>query len=109
MDLLLEDDRCILSCKNSPIHFSVLIDKFNYTLPYDKIFGGVVGFKPQQFIKANGYSNRYLGWGAEDDDMYQRLKRACPRKIYICFLYLGLNDLQNWKFFDQISPTPDIL
>ena len=31
-------------------------------------------FSQEQYIRINGYSNRYFGWGGEDDDLYHRLK-----------------------------------
>ena len=36
------------------------------------MFGGVVALKPEQFVAANGFSNRFHGWGGEDDDFYGR-------------------------------------
>ena len=36
----------------------------------------MITFKPEHFRRVNGYSNAYWGWGAEDDDMYKRLKKS---------------------------------
>lgn len=35
-------------------------------------FGGVTLFSVQSFRKINGYSNRYRGWGFEDNDLLRR-------------------------------------
>ena len=41
-----------------------------------EMVGGVLAIKPDQFRAANGLSNRFFGWGGEDDDFYLRLLRA---------------------------------
>ncbi|XP_029698854.1 beta-1,4-galactosyltransferase 1-like [Takifugu rubripes] len=73
VDLVPMDDRNFYRCFESPRHLSVAIDKFNFQLPYNTIFGGVSSFSKQQFLTVNGYSNTYWGWGGEDDDMYKRI------------------------------------
>lgn len=45
-------------------------------LPYQKIFGGAVALTEDHFRKTRGFSNRFFGWGGEDDDMYLRLTWA---------------------------------
>ncbi|XP_074646324.1 beta-1,4-N-acetylgalactosaminyltransferase bre-4-like isoform X2 [Tubulanus polymorphus] len=82
VDLLPEDDRNIYSCPEQPRHLSVAIDKFNYRLPYTDIFGGACTLSKVHFSKINGFSNKYWGWGGEDDDLAYRwslLQRAFTR------------------------------
>ncbi len=45
-------------------------------MPYPLIFGGIQAFTKQDYITTNGYSNKFYGWGAEDDDLYRRVKNA---------------------------------
>ena len=49
-----------------------LIKIFSFRLFSPYLFGGVTSFTKQNFLKVNGYPNKYYGWGAEDDDMYRR-------------------------------------
>jgi hypothetical protein len=53
-------------------HLSVRYKKRNYKEFYPRCLGGVVLFPTQDFIKVNGFSNEYWGWGAEDDDLRLR-------------------------------------
>lgn len=55
-----------------PTHLATNAEQFGYKMPYDYYFGGVTMFNPESFVKINGYSNNYWGWGAEDDDVYFR-------------------------------------
>ena len=94
VDLLPEDDRNLYSCPKNPRHMSVgkvnktwhfilhiihtcsyasAVDKFDYKLPFPKIFGGVVAFTTDQFAGINGFSNNFWGWGTEDDDLHNRV------------------------------------
>ncbi|XP_013385452.1 beta-1,4-N-acetylgalactosaminyltransferase bre-4-like isoform X1 [Lingula anatina] len=73
VDLLPEMDDNLYSCSVTPKHMSVNIDKFDYRIPYDSLFGGVVAFSKDHFKFINGFANRYFGWGGEDDDIKRRV------------------------------------
>ena len=49
VDLLAEDDRNLYRCADVPRHLSVGIDKWDYQLPYDALFGGVIAMTQHQF------------------------------------------------------------
>ena len=36
------------------------------------LIGGALLLKPKEFVKVNGFSNQFYGWGGEDDDMFKR-------------------------------------
>ena len=58
-----------------PSHISSHCSQFNYINIPDKIMGGVIIFKNEHYEQVNGYSNEYVGWGKEDDDLYARCEK----------------------------------
>ncbi|XP_076050328.1 beta-1,4-galactosyltransferase 1-like isoform X2 [Oratosquilla oratoria] len=74
VDLLPEDDRNLYTCPEQPRHMSIAIDVMGYKLPYNDIFGGVSAMTTEQLQTVNGFSNKFWGWGGEDDDMSNRIK-----------------------------------
>ena len=40
--------------------------------PYQDYIGGIALVNAETFLKMNGFSNMYFGWGAEDDDFFFR-------------------------------------
>jgi len=76
VDMLPEDSRNLYVCKDSPVHLSPAIDKFQYKPDYGTKFGGVIGITPNHYRRSNGHSNRFWGWGGEDNDMEYRIAFA---------------------------------
>ncbi|TGZ60189.1 hypothetical protein CRM22_008683 [Opisthorchis felineus] len=73
VDLLPLLDEVPYTCATYPRHVSVLIDKFRNRLPYAQLIGGILTIPVKMYLRVNGFSNLYWAWGAEDDDMYERL------------------------------------
>ena len=70
-DLVPDDDMLALYMAPWPapvVHFGCRFTRYNNTHTY---FGGVTGFQRQAFP---GFSNRYWGWGGEDDSLLKRCK-----------------------------------
>ncbi|XP_037567600.2 beta-1,4-N-acetylgalactosaminyltransferase bre-4 isoform X7 [Dermacentor silvarum] len=71
VDMVPLDDRNVYTCPEQPRHMSVNVNNKS-TVYYSYFFGGVSAVNKQQMLRVNGYSNKYWGWGAEDDDMAYR-------------------------------------
>ena len=99
VDLIPENDKLLYKCDHlsRPRHLSAGVNKFNYKLPYAKIFGGVVQIPGDKFEKINGYSNMFWGWGGEDDDLYSRLFQYGKFKMVRADLSIGRTVLENPK------------
>ncbi|KAK3609941.1 hypothetical protein CHS0354_011770 [Potamilus streckersoni] len=77
VDAFMMDDRNLYRCGSDPRHYLAYSTKYGQKgLPYSDLYGGVIGFTPDQFRKVNGFSNLYFGWGEEDNDLTIRVKHA---------------------------------
>ncbi|CAH2292909.1 beta-1,4-galactosyltransferase 1-like [Pelobates cultripes] len=76
VDIIPMDLRHLYRCSKNPRHLANAVDKFNFTLLYETLFGGIVAFTKEQFLKINGFSNTFWGWGGEDDELYNRVMAA---------------------------------
>ena len=43
-------------------------------LSYPTLIGGIQAFWKKHYVDLNGYSNKFWGWGGEDDNLFTRLK-----------------------------------
>ena len=55
-----------------PTHGFHAIKHLGYRLSANSNYGGVNYFNKEDFIKINGYSNEFWGWGGEDNDLLLR-------------------------------------
>ncbi|KAK8396008.1 hypothetical protein O3P69_005234 [Scylla paramamosain] len=76
VDLLPLNDYNTYGCTHHPRHMYSALDTFRYNLPYRTLFGGAIAMQRVHFQKVNGFSNKFYGWGAEDDDMYERISNV---------------------------------
>jgi len=63
------------SYADKPTHLARRLDYLGYKPCYADNFGGVTLFDKESFVKVNGFSNEYWGWGGEDDDLRMRCVR----------------------------------
>ncbi|XP_055546485.1 beta-1,4-galactosyltransferase 7 [Wyeomyia smithii] len=57
-----------------PLHISG--PEFHPKYHYPTFIGGILLLKVEHYQSLNGMSNRYWGWGLEDDEFYVRIKEA---------------------------------
>lgn len=76
VDMLAEDLSHYKETIKEVFHFAGRASQFGYKMPYGTYIGGVTAFSELAFLKCNGFSNNYWGWGGEDDDLYNRTKLA---------------------------------
>ena len=57
---------------NGFVHLATMASQYKYKMPYKEYFGGVLIADKEEFLRINGFSNNFWGWGAEDDDIRDR-------------------------------------
>lgn len=57
------------------IYYANLLLRYNY----DKFVGGILMLTTRDYKKIHGMSNKYWGWGLEDDEFFLRIR-------YVLFL-----------------------
>lgn len=69
-------------CKSGIFVFILNNSYQSFRLMYNHLVGGVLALSKEQFIKVNGFSNLYWGWGVS------RSFRSLQPNIYFC-LFIG--------------------
>jgi beta-1,4-galactosyltransferase 4 len=87
---MIPTDDADYSAPSMPTMMATRCSQFGYKMPSPNYFGGVVLMKRDHFIRAGGFSNRFWGWGGEDDE-FRRQVVGCGLTIqyrdtrYECF------------------------
>ncbi|KAJ0176945.1 hypothetical protein K1T71_006954 [Dendrolimus kikuchii] len=111
IDLLPLVESNLYVCTKQPRHMSASIDKFRYVLTYDWLVGGVIAITSEQYKLVNGFSNRFYGWGGEDDDFSTRITSKglsivrYPREMSRYTMLLHQPERKNDKRLDIMSET----
>ncbi|XP_060852312.1 beta-1,4-galactosyltransferase 4-like [Rhopalosiphum padi] len=103
VDLLPTNYSNIYSCPDRPRHMATAVDKYGSRMPYSDYFGGVVGIKRTQFELANGFSNKYWGWGGEDDEFLLRIEH---HNLGFTYLPLDVGRYHSLLHYKQ-DPNPE--
>ncbi|XP_011503121.1 PREDICTED: beta-1,4-galactosyltransferase 7 [Ceratosolen solmsi marchali] len=75
IDLLpMNDELQYFYPENGPLHISS--PELHPRYHYPTFIGGILLINRKHFLQVNGMSNKYWGWGLEDDEFYVRLKEA---------------------------------
>lgn len=97
VDLLPENEACDYSRPSTPTHLSKYCSQYDYAVPYPWACGGVMLFFAEDFVKINGYSNEFWGWGGEDDDLALRIAHVGLEVRHREGRYLSLPHARGWN------------
>lgn len=91
------------SYPEKPYHLAVNMPQGDY---YD-YYGGVNLFNKEDFIKVNGFSNDYWGWGHEDEDLLMRVRSVgyelCRRDGEFRSLYHDRTNSNHSNYSNNLS------
>lgn len=97
VDMLPVDDACDYGPPVRTTHLAGRVEQFGYRMPYCDYIGGVLLVRPDEFVRCNGFSNRYWGWGSEDDDLYLRLTMAGVKIVRKPGRYRSLRHTRSYR------------
>ena len=102
VDMLPEDNSCDYSWVDKPTHLASKLSKFDYRLIYEEYIGGVTLINKEHFEWVNGFSNKYWGWGFEDDDLLYRLRKGA---VPLDTRWVGVGKTKKSRIVDTMEFT----
>ena len=91
-----------------PTHLSCYCEQFNYKLLDNKpwqdsqMFGGVIAMSRAHFELIDGYCDRYVGWGYEDNDLLRRVFKKIKNIDRKPWIYKSLNHTRDHETHSNI-------
>eukprot|EP00117_Sycon_ciliatum_P043476 scpid74900/ scgid5313/ Beta-1,4-N-acetylgalactosaminyltransferase bre-4; Bacillus thuringiensis toxin-resistant protein 4; Beta-4-GalNAcT len=89
------------------VHMATCVEQFKYELPYYNFLGGVVMFRMDHYSKFNGMTNLLWGFGAEDDELWVRIKRKRLRisRAHACEMgrFVSLNHGNSTLHYPKVN------
>jgi len=96
VDMLPVSVGCNYRSVEGACRLSHFVSQFNFIpRPASELGGGVVMIDKDSFIKINGFSNEYWGWGVEDNDFAERCRRKQIKVSFREGRYLSLSHESN--------------
>lgn len=80
--------------ENGPLH--IASPEFHPKYHYQTFVGGILLINRNHFAQVNGMSNKYWGWGLEDDEFYVRIRDAGLIITRPQGIKTGVNDTFRW-------------
>lgn len=99
VDQIPVSDKIIHEWPKEPLHLCTNTDQHGFQF-YDAMVGGAFLLQIAHYKKLNGYSNRYFGWGQEDDDMYERVRFVFKEVKHIDQKFGSYHALQHGRVKD---------
>ena len=98
VDTIAGDERIPYRCPRAraAVHLAVAVEKYNFTLPFSRYFGGVLVVSREQFARINGASNVYFGWGGEGAHLPTPHPLPLPLSLSLLLIHSSSASLANW-------------
>lgn len=73
---MIPDEDVDYRCLDGVTHLAGRASQFGYKLPFPEYVGGVIMFSRDAYIRVSGHSNKFWGWGGEDNELYDQIRKA---------------------------------
>lgn len=83
------------------------IDVCSYNIPEKDLHYRSCSYRPDAYRKFNGYTNNFWGWGAEDDEFFNRIRITNIRFVHMKLLFNTWCEVK--EDHEPDHPSPDLM